>query len=125
MAYTLITIIYNICLHPLSKFPGPKLAAATKFPIAYVSWKGELPYWFRKLHEGYNSDIVRTSPDELSIISPEAWKDLYALRPGHKNMPKDMRLHVGIDSIVTADDANHSRLRRVLAHAFSDKALKE
>jgi cytochrome P450 len=125
MAYTLITIICNIYFHPLSKFPGPKVAAATKFPIAYMSWKGELSHWFRKLHEEYNSDVVRTSPDELSIISPEAWKDLYGLRPGHKNIPKDMRLHVGIDSIVTAKDADHSRLRRVLAHAFSDKALKE
>ncbi|MCJ1247172.1 hypothetical protein MMC30_004384 [Trapelia coarctata] len=125
IAYAFTTAIYNIYFHPLSKFPGPKLAAATKFPIAYVSWKGDLSHWLRKLHNDYNSEIVRTSPDEISVISPEACKDIYGLHPGRKNIPKDMILHVGIDSIVTANDADHSRIRRVLAHAFSDKALRE
>jgi len=36
-----------------------------------------------------------------------------------------MTLHFSIESIITANDADHSRLRRVLAHAFSDKALRE
>lgn len=38
---------------------------------------------------------------------------------------KDLVLHAGIDSIVTANDADHSRIRRLLSHAFSDKALRE
>ena len=109
----------------MSKFPGPKLAAATKFPIAYHSWIGNLSHWFKKLHEDYDSDIVRTSPDEISIISAEAWKDLYGLQPGHENIPKDKTLHIAIDSIVTANNADHTRIRRVMAHAFSDKALRE
>ena len=30
-----------------------------------------------------------------------------------------------VDSAITADDANHARQRKILSHAFSDKALKE
>ena len=69
--------------------------------------------------------MVRPSPDELSFTAPAAWHDMYAQIPGRKAFPKDLRLFVGIDSIVTANDADHSRLRRILAHAFSDKALRE
>ena len=31
----------------------------------------------------------------------------------------------GEHAVITADDANHSRQRKILSHAFSDKALKE
>ena len=123
--YGFAKAIYNIYFHPLSRFPGPKLAAATKIPIAYASLTGDLPAWLKRLHDEYKSDVVRTSPDELSFINPTAWQDLYSQRQNQKAAPKDQTLFVGIDSIVTANDADHSRLRRILAHAFSDKALRE
>lgn len=31
----------------------------------------------------------------------------------------------GVDSLITADDANHSRQRKLVAHAFADKSLKD
>ncbi len=31
----------------------------------------------------------------------------------------------GVNSLLTANDADHSRMRRLLSHAFSEKALKE
>lgn len=112
-------------LHPLSKFPGPKWAAATKIPIAVASWNGTLSHWLRDLHQQYASDVVRTSPDELSFISPSAWKDLCGHRQGHAGFPKDLGVYAGKNNIITANDADHSRMRRLLSHAFSDKALKE
>lgn len=117
--------IYNIWFHPLSKFPGSNFAAATKIPIAMVSWDGSLSQWLIDLHDYYRSDVVRISPDELSFTSASAWKDIYGDRPGHEHFQKDLLLFSGVDSIVTAPDADHSRLRRVLSHAFSDKALRE
>ena len=116
---------YNIYFHPLAKFPGPKFAAATKIPIAVASWKGDLTHWLKDLHEEYKSDVVRTSPDELSFIGPAAWKDLYGLRPGHPNIQKDPILHVGVEGIIFCNDADHSRQRRAMSHAFSEKALRE
>ncbi|CAO1597110.1 hypothetical protein XANCAGTX0491_000936 [Xanthoria calcicola] len=124
--YMIFVALYNIYFHPLSVYPGPKFAASTKIPIAYVSWIGKLSHWQLALHERYDSDVVRISPDELSFISPSAWKDMYGTRQAGTNpFSKDMVLYTGINSIVTASDADHSRMRRLLSHAFSDKALRE
>lgn len=101
------------------------MAAATKIPIATVSWNGTLTHWLKDLHQHYSTDVVRISPDELSFISPSAWKDLCGHRQGHSSFPKDLGVYAGVDSILTANDADHSRIRRLLSHAFSDKALKE
>lgn len=118
--------VYNIYFHPLSVYPGPKVAAATKIPIAYVSWIGRLSHWQQALHEEFDSDVVRISPDELSFISPTAWRDIYATRQGGTNpFSKDLVLYTGIKSFVAANDADHSRIRRLLSYAFSDKALRE
>ena len=38
---------------------------------------------------------------------------------------KDLTLFAGSDSIITANDADHARMRRLLGHAFSGKALRE
>ena len=94
-------------------------------PIAAVSWNGALSHWLKDLHQCYSSDVVRISPDELSFISSSAWKDLCGDRQGHPSFPKDLGIYVGTESILTANDADHSRMIRVLSHAFSDKALKE
>ncbi|KAL8772206.1 MAG: hypothetical protein Q9194_004677 [Teloschistes cf. exilis] len=124
--YAVFKAFYNIYLHPLSRYPGPKAAAATKIPIAYVSWIGRQPQWQLALHERYDSDVVRISPDELSFISASAWKDIYASRQGNPNpFTRDLGIYAGVKNILTANDADHSRMRRLLSHAFSDKALRD
>jgi len=44
-------------------------------------------------------------------------------------MPKDMKFYAkapsSAESIITAGDADHSRMRRYISHAFSTKALEE
>lgn len=47
-------------------------------------------------------------------------------RKGRVNaFTKDNVVFGGIHNILTANDADHSRIRRLLSHAFSDKALRE
>ena len=123
--YLVGNIIYNIYFHPLSGVPGPKWAAASQVPIALVSWKGGLTYWLRDLHEKYDSDAVRVSPHEVSLISPSAWKDIYAHHSGQRPFQKDLVLYGEIKDIVTANDTDHARMRRSLNHGFSEKALRE
>ena len=41
------------------------------------------------------------------------------------NFHKDRLVYSTRDNIITADDEYHSRIRRLLSHAFSDKALRE
>lgn len=51
---------------------------------------------------------------------------MYASRQGGINpFSKDHLVFAGKQNIVTANDADHSRMRRLLSHAFSDKALRE
>jgi cytochrome P450 len=86
-----------------------------------------------ELHKKYG-DVVRVSPNEISSISGEtAWQDIYGFRvgqlKGQLNMQKDpvwLPIPVnGTPSIMSGDDEAHSRGRRVLSHAFSEKALAE
>ena len=78
-----------------------------------------------ELHNYYRSDVVRISPDELSFIAPSAWQDIYGLRSGHDEFPKDSSVFTGLVNMLTANNADHSRFRRLLSHGFSDKALRE
>lgn len=78
-----------------------------------------------ELHNYYRSEVVRISPDELSFIGPSAWKDIYGLRPGHPEFPKDLSAFLGIEGILSANNADHRRYRRLLSHGFSEKALRE
>lgn len=43
---------------------------------------------------------------------------------GRRTSPKDLILNVTIESIITANDADQSRMRWLLSHAFLDKALR-
>ena len=90
-----------------------------------VCWRGTSSQWLKELHEYYSSDIVRISPKELSLISPSAWKDIHGQRPNHAGFPRYPVAFISKDAILTAGDADHSRMRRLLSHAFSEKALRE
>lgn len=127
--YLLGVIIYNLFFHPLARFPGPVLFAAT--PIPYVKWQvtGRLPFLYKQLHDAYG-DVVRIHPNELSFNNPAAWKDIYALRPGRPIIPKDAEYtspsSEGVYNVVTATNvADHTRYRRALNLAFSERALRE
>lgn len=53
---------------------------------------------------------------------------MFTQRYGSKKFKKDSIIYGksrdGVDSILTANDADHSRMRGLIAHAFSEKALK-
>ncbi|OBT62545.1 hypothetical protein VE03_07403 [Pseudogymnoascus sp. 23342-1-I1] len=121
-------IIYNIYFHPLASYPGPKSHAATRLTYVFYNLAGRLPYRCHQLHTTYG-DVVRIAPDELSFTNPTAWKDIYGHRQGHALMPKDMAFYnrppSGVDNLITANRADHTRYRRLVSHAFSDKALRE
>lgn len=70
---------------------------------------------------------MRTGPNELSFITDSAWRDIYMHRQGRAQFPKDFNFSNPNETapLLSANDKSHSRQRRVLAHAFSDKALRE
>ena len=120
-------MVYNVYFHPLAKFPGPKLHAATHLPFFRNVWTGNSAKKIKSMHDKYG-DTVRTSPSSLSFIRVQAFRDIYGQRIGKKQLPKYENFYLtepNTHSILFSNDADHSRMRRLLAHAFSEQALRE
>ena len=118
----------NLYQHPLSRFPGPRLWAISRIPYVWALIKGDLAQRIHEFHQRHGP-IVRLAPNELSFISGQAWHDIYDHYQGRPNFPKNPLWMAtgggGIDSIISANDADHARYRRLLSHAFSEKALRQ
>ncbi|KAL8832932.1 MAG: hypothetical protein Q9170_004660, partial [Blastenia crenularia] len=71
-------IIYRLYFHPLAKFPGPRLAAATYLYEGYydVVKRGKYTFKIRDLHAEYGP-IIRISPAELHIHDPDFYDGIY------------------------------------------------
>lgn len=57
--YLLALGIYRLYLHPLARFPGPKLAALTQWVETYHELKkpgGQFIWVYQKWHEQYGQD---------------------------------------------------------------------
>ncbi|KXJ85092.1 cytochrome P450 [Microdochium bolleyi] len=128
LAYFIVQTIYRLYFHPLAKVPGPKHWAITD--LFYVrhyingTWDGHL----KTLHDKYGP-AVRYTANQVSFNSTDAWKPIY----GHKmnaeqNFDKDPIFYAvreeDASNIIIANNDDHRRMRRVLAHAFSEKALR-
>lgn len=75
-----VVAIRRVWFHPLGPFPGPKTWAATRLPWVRHMIKGDL---WRSLHDHHlrYGSIMHIAPNELSILSPSAWHDVYVGRP--------------------------------------------
>ncbi|KAK3897323.1 trichodiene oxygenase [Staphylotrichum tortipilum] len=76
--YFTCVAFYRLYLHPLAKFPGPKLAALTRLYEAYydVILDGQYTFKIEKLHKKYGP-VVRISPYELHVGDPAFFEKLY------------------------------------------------
>ncbi|KAK3321733.1 putative cytochrome P450 [Apodospora peruviana] len=131
LTYHTIRTIYNLYFHPLAKYPGPLLYRATR--LAYLAGliRGRLALDVLPMHRRYGP-IVRIAPDELSISTPEAWKDIYGHRTGLPSgldeLPKSYifyRNKLVPPSIVGEDREGHALLRRLMAPGFSERSMRE
>ena len=131
IVFSFIKSILNVFYSPLSKFPGPKLWAISKLPLIRTMVSGNEARIYAELHQKYGP-VVRTGPNQLSCAGDKAnlWA-IYGHRKGGHSIPsKDVRKFYsgslnGQPSIITANDLDHARQRKILTHAFSDKAMKE
>ncbi|KAI9150750.1 Trichothecene C-15 hydroxylase [Paramyrothecium foliicola] len=120
--YGVITVIYNLFLHPLRRFPGPKLWAATPLPAALNGIRGMPHTKILELHKRYG-DIVRLGPNELAFSHENAWKDIAGhLKRGQEENGKDFDL-LGNDSVISAPREHHGPMRRSLSHGFSARTM--
>lgn len=125
--YLLGCTIYNLYLHPLAKYPGPLVWRATRLGFVNSLVRGNLVQDVQKIHEKYG-DIVRLAPNELSFAREEAWRDVFAVRPGHKPFLKNQvfwKPPPGSPQVFasTADTVKHARQRKLMDKAFTEGAL--
>ncbi|KAJ3961392.1 hypothetical protein N0V92_001887 [Colletotrichum tropicale] len=127
LGYHVAYYIYNIYFHPLSKYPGPRLAAASPLWLSSSYFGGKTPTDLLELHKTYGP-VVRTSPDGLSYIKAPQWKEIYGHRPGQLEFSKDEKYFSGLKGeplILNADRHYHGYIRKLFAHGFSEKAMRE
>ncbi|KAH7349070.1 putative cytochrome P450, partial [Pyrenochaeta sp. MPI-SDFR-AT-0127] len=122
--------IRRLYFHPLSRFPGPRLAAISNVPYCLGYLGGRQPWKMLDLHKRYGR-VVRISPTELSFDTAQSWKDIYGQRKGHLPFIKSAFYDGGnfadqAHSIVSErDPTKHADMRRYLSNAFSDRSLRE
>ncbi|KAI1756215.1 averantin oxidoreductase [Xylaria castorea] len=128
ITYYGVVSIYNIWLHPLSKYPGPRLAAASPLWMISSYFQGRTPTDLLRLHNQYGP-VVRTGPNELSYLNPIQWREIYGYKPaGQAEFAKDPKYFSGLKGdpiIFNADRHYHGYVRKLLAHGFSEKSLRE
>ncbi|OQD88916.1 hypothetical protein PENANT_c003G00194 [Penicillium antarcticum] len=122
------SIVYTFWISPLRHFPGPRLWALSKIPLSLSVLRGYNHLDILALHARYGP-AIRISPDELAFNTTHSFHDIYGHRPGGC-FQKDRCHYIppvnGVDHLLCAvDDANYTRQKRLLAPAFSDKALKD
>ena len=125
--YFVSTTIYNLCLSPISKIPGPKLAAATWWYEYYydVVKYGKYVFKVMDMHKEYGP-IVRISPYEVHISDPDFYDTLYASSSTNR---KDRwsfytnGLGLPVSTLGTVEYNLHRRRRAAMSSFFSKQKV--
>ncbi|KAI0147679.1 cytochrome P450 [Xylariaceae sp. FL1272] len=121
-------VIRQIYFHPLSSFPGPRLAAISDVWLAYHVLSGQ---WHLAVYNAVRKygDIVRIAANELVFASPGALDDLYGSHSkGVELFTKTQINNHGNDEhgglIWEWDPHRHRKVAKQIAPGFSGRALK-
>ncbi|XXH00551.1 hypothetical protein Hte_006899 [Hypoxylon texense] len=102
--------------------------SASRLPFVYALLRGTIVHDIEKLHRKYGP-ILRIAPNEVTFAQPEAWADIFQLRPGHQQFLKDpvwwKRQPGHPESLISAIEVEpHARIRKALAPGFTPRALR-
>ncbi|KAL4916020.1 cytochrome P450 [Aspergillus aurantiobrunneus] len=133
-ASVVLFFVYSVCLatyrlffSPLSKFPGPKLAAITSWYEFYYDVILPAKYIFEieRMHKIYGP-IVRINPHELSINDGDFYNKLYVTGNVRKTEAySHFFCGLGLDDshLLTQGHDLHRRRRKPLEPFFSRKGI--
>ncbi|KAK8076306.1 cytochrome P450 [Apiospora phragmitis] len=124
LTYLIGSFVYATQFHPLHEIPGPNSAACSRIPYWFAALKGDSCSWLVQLHARYGPNDLRYAD------SGQAWKDIYGPETkGRKENPQSVAFFgptkAPVHNRITANGPDHNRARRVLAPAFSERALKQ
>ncbi|KAK4222656.1 putative cytochrome P450 E-class, group I [Podospora fimiseda] len=121
--YFFTLAFYRLYLHPLAKFPGPKLAAITRYYEAYYDIIKNGQYIFRiaEMHKKYGP-IVRISPYELHINDPFYFEKLYRHEGRWNKYAWAVEAHNAPGGIIFTPDHDQHKARRLPLNSYFSKA---
>lgn len=116
-------ILVPFLYHPLSRLPGPKIYALTKWRLARDDW-GRRTRSVHALHMQHGP-IVRIGPNEVHFNSITALRTIYGAGSGFERTAFYSMFNVyGKRNLFTFPTvADHARRKRLLAHAYSKSAI--
>lgn len=125
--YLTAKVIYRLYLHPLSRFPGPKLAAATYLYGAYYDVVEEAQFVFKldAMHDTYGP-VVRISPGEVHVRDSGFFDTLHP-GPGGRKTHRDKwhranRANGAPGSLASAGPHALHRARRAAVNPYFSRA---
>lgn len=125
--YVILLYAYRLTLHPLAKFPGPRLAAMTFWCEFYHDFfrNGQYLFRIRDMHAKYGH-IVRISPDELHINDPSFLPELMPAGGRRRDKYSRMIQVFGFSQAAgaTADHDLHRTRRAAMSKMFSKESVR-
>ncbi|KAK6207679.1 cytochrome P450 [Colletotrichum tabaci] len=120
--------LYRLTLHPLAKFPGPKVSAFTGWYEFYLDLFGAprrtFAFRVQRMHEKYGP-IVRINPHELHVSDPDFFDVLNAGGSARRDKyPPSASVQGTPDGIFgTVSHEAHRRRRGAVSGFFSKQSL--
>ncbi|KAF4219338.1 hypothetical protein CNMCM8980_003069 [Aspergillus fumigatiaffinis] len=114
IVYVFILSVYRIYFHPLSEYPGPKLAAITCWYVAFYAWRGDLHLQMQRLHAEYGPK-VRYGPNSLSFDMATVLNDIYGVRANTRKPDDYVTLSISRrsqNSVSATDKSDHMFKRK-------------
>lgn len=125
--YLTTKVIYRLYLHPLSRFPGPRLAAVTYLYGAYYDVIEDAQFVFKlgALHDIYGP-VVRISPGEVHVRDSGFFETLHP-GPGGRKTHRDKwhranRANGAPGSLASAGPHALHRARRAAVNPYFSRA---
>ena len=124
VAWVYKLFIYPIYLSPLSRIPGSKLYAVTKWRLAWEDWTGQRTRTINDLHEKYGT-AVRTGPNEVHFNSLSALRTIYGPGSGFGRTAFYQMFSVyGKQNLFTFHSSkDHGDRKKLLANAYSKSSI--
>ena len=122
----IVTTIYDLYFHPLSKVPGPFLCRISGLPSFYHACRYQRHIWIWQQFQIYG-DVFRATPNLILFRNPNAYNCIYNSKANVRKADfyaawrkngKDR------NTLSETDVGEHARRRRLLNLAFNEKSLK-
>ncbi|KAH7112945.1 cytochrome P450 [Dendryphion nanum] len=124
LLYIVTLTFYRLTLHPLAKFPGPRLAAVTSWYEAYyeIILEGQYSNKIGKLHDKYGP-IIRVTPHEIHIRDSRFFEEFYTKSLLLDKHGWDKRFGCENGLLTTVDAGVHRKRRAAISHMFSRRSI--